>query len=131
MEWKKLTAFALLCCFLGFALNFVIFSFGYVALLGNVFLEQDPGWICKSLEAGSVNHKILNSFCEFGYGQFTTFPTTMIAIFYMFLNGLLWYGLIKKKLDVIYAWQIVYVLSSFALFFAHFYVSYLLISDVF
>ena len=124
MEWKKLTTFSLFCCFLGFALNFVIFSFGYLALHGNVFLGQDPGWICKSLEPGSGNYKFFISFCVLGYGQFTTFLTTMIAIFYMFLNGLLCYGLIKKKTNSIYVWQFCNILSIIALVFTLGFVSY-------
>ena len=125
--------FALFGACLGCILSSAIFSIGCAALFGNAYLGKDPsGWICKLVVPWqSQNYEIdlLNSICEFGFGNFTTTPTTVIALFYMVINVLLCYGMIKKNVDVIYVWQWVNVLTSFALFFTHGYVSYLLISD--
>ena len=116
-KWKTPVAF--FGAFLGFVLSSAIFCAGFV----------NSPWKC-SFGEGSFWLDLQIS-CTVIVALITTTPATVLSLSYMVINLLLWYGLIKKKLDVIYAWQIVNVLSSFALFFAHFYVSYLLISDVF
>ena len=117
-KWK--TPLAFFGAFLGFVLSSSIFYVGYV----------NSPWKCSfGEESFSQDLKIS---CTIVSEHITTTPATVFSLSYMVINVLLCYGLIKKKLDVIYIWQIVNVLSIFALFpVAHFYVSCLLISEIF
>ena len=116
-KWK--TLFVLFVAFLGFFISSAIFCVGYVASPWKCSFGEGSFWLDLQIS------------CTVICALITTTPATVLSLSYMVINVLLCYGLIKKKLDVIYAWQIVNVLSSLALFFAHCYVSYLLISDVF
>jgi hypothetical protein len=88
----KKTLFYLLVAFWGFVLSFAIFfvrplefSVGYASIFGNVYIgpEDSYGWICKS-----VMPLFLNSTCEICYGPYSTIPTTLIGLFGMVYNGL-------------------------------------------
>ena len=119
---------ALFASFWGLIQSISIFCFGLNAIIGN---EDPSGCVCKSVEPGSVYYEILNSFCELGYGARylvfnTAIPTTLIALVYMILNGLLCYGLIKKKRKFICIWQFGNYLLTIALLFIALYVSYFL-----
>ena len=116
-KWKP--PFALFGAFLGFVQSSTIFCLGLLAHLGNAHLGKDPSW------------RICNSSCTVVCALITATPSTVLSLSYMVINVMLCYGLIKKKLNVIYVWQIVNVISILALVFAHGYVSSLLISDVF
>ena len=126
--------FALLANAWGLVQSFVTFCLGLNAIVGNI----DPSvLICKpKVEPGSVFYDFINSFCELGYGTLylgvfnTTIPTTLIAVTYMILNGLLCYGLIEKKRKFICIWQFGNYLLTIALLFITVYVSYLLISEL-
>ena len=120
--------FALFASFFGLVRSFAIFCFGLKVIIGN---EEPSDLICKSVESGSMYDEFLNSLCELGYGTLylvfnTTIPTTLIALIYMIFNGLLCYGLIKKKPKFIYIWQLGNLLSTFGLLFIAVYVSYFL-----
>ena len=118
----------------GLIQSFVIFCFGFQTIIGN----GDPSvLICKpKVEPGSVFYDFINSFCELGYGTLylgifnTTVPTTLMAVTYMILNGLLYHGLVMKKRKFICIWQFGNYLLSIVLLFIAVYVSYLLISDL-
>ena len=111
-KWKP--PLAHFVAILGFVLSSAIFCAGYV---------PSP-WKC-SFGEGSFWEDLQIS-CTILSALITTTPaTTVISLFYMVINVMLCYGLIKKKLTVIYVWQIVNVLSILALVFAHGYVSYL------
>ena len=117
-KWKTPVAF--FGAFLGFVLSSAIFCAGFV----------NSPWKC-SFGDGSFSQDLKTS-CTIVSELVTTTPATVFSLSCMVINVLLCYGLIKKKLDVIYIWQIVNVLSIFALFpVAHFYVSCLLISEIF
>ena len=124
-----MVCFALFACFGGLVLTFATFCIGLKVIIGN---EDPSDLICKSVEPGSVYEEFLNSLCELGFvtlylgGHHTTIPTTLIALIYMIFNGLLCYGLIKKKPKFIYKWQLGNFLSTFALLFIAVYVSYFL-----
>ena len=120
--------FALFASFFGLVRSFAIFCFGLKVIIVN---EKPSDLICKSVESGSMYNEFLNSLCELGYGTLylvfnTTVPTTLIALIYMIFNGLLCYGLIKKKPKFIYIWQLGNLLSTFGLLFIAVYVSYFL-----
>ena len=124
----RMECFALFASFFGLVLSFAIFCFGLKVIIGN---EEPSDLICKSVESGSMYNEFLNSLCELGYGTLylvfnTTVPTTLIALIYMIFNGLLCYGLIKKKPKFIYIWQLGNLLSTFGLLFIAVYVSYFL-----
>ena len=123
---------ALFASFWGLIQSISIFCFGLNAIIGN---EDPSSCVCKLVEPGSIYYEILNSFCELGYGARylvfnTAIPTTLIALVYMILNGLLCYGLIKKKRKFICIWQFGNYLLTIALLFITVYVSYLLISEL-
>ena len=124
-----MVCFALFACFGGLVLTFATFCIGLKVIIGN---EDPSDLICKSVEPGSVYNEFLNSLCELGFvtlylgGHHTTIPTTLIALIYMIFNGLLCYGLIKKKRKFICIWQFGSYLLSIALAVIAAYVSYLL-----
>ena len=128
MIFFRMECFALLASFFGLVRSFAIFCFGLKVIIGN---EEPSDLDCKSVEPGSVYNEFLNSLCELGYGTLylgfnTTIPTILIALIYMIFNGLLCYGLIKKKPKFIYIWQFGNILSTFALLFIAVWVSYFL-----
>ena len=105
---------ALFASFWGLIQSISIFCFGLNAIIGN---EDPSGCVCKSVEPGSVYYEILNSFCELSYGARylvfnTAIPTTLIALVYMILNGLLIHGLIAEKPGFIHGYQIGNFLST-------------------
>ena len=123
----RMECFALFASFWQLVQSFSTFCFGLNAIIGN---EDPSGCVCKLVEPGSIYYEILNSFCELGYGALylvfnTAIPTTLIALVYMILNGLLCYGLIKKKRKFICIWQFGNYLLSIALAVIAAYVSYL------
>ena len=110
-KWK--TLFVLFVAFLGFFISSAIFCVGFVAAPWKCSFGEGPFSLDMQISCTTICALV------------TTTPATVVSLSYMVINVLLCYGLIKKKLGVIYAWQIVNFLSSFAMFFAHFYVSYL------
>ena len=120
--------------FMGIIKSFAIFYFGFNAIIRNddVGRPWDPSAYCKLVKPESLYYEFLNSLCEFGIDTLyllvfkNTVPATVIALIYMIFNGLLCYGLIKKKPKFIYIWQLGNLLSTFGLLFIAVYVSYFL-----
>ena len=134
MEWKK--AFALFAGSFGFFLNFALYWLDAVIMIGNPYVEQ----VCPNLGQGSVDVDswtrnsfsmllctYLDDFKSFGCDIFEAKAAAcLIGLFYMILNILLCVGLITKKPEFIYGYQIGNVLSTIALIVTLVYVSYLI-----
>ena len=117
---KCKTLFVLFVALLGFFISSAIFCVGFVAAPWKCSFGEGPFSLDMQISCTTICALV------------TTTPATVVSLFYMVINVLLCYGLIKKKLDVIYIWQIFNVFSIFALFpVAHFYVSCFLISKIF
>ena len=110
---KCKTLFVLFVALLGFFITSAIFCVGFVAAPWKCSFGEGPFSLDMQISCTTICALV------------TTTPATVVSLFYMVINVLLCYGLIKKKLGFIYAWQIVNFLSSFAMVFALFYVSYL------
>ena len=131
MEWKK--PFALFAGSFGFFLSLTLF------LLGGFWTDPRVAKDCPRLGQGCVDVKnwtqcnsfsilmctYLDDFKSFGYNYSeANFAIVFICLFYMTLNGLLIYGLIKP--EVIYRYQLGNFLSTIALISTLVYVSYLM-----
>ena len=119
---------------MGLIHSFATFILGLKHIIRNVDMGPDPSAICRLVKPESLYYEFLNSVCEFGIDTLylvifkTTIPATLIGLIYMIFNGLLCYGLIKKKPKFIYIWQFGNFLATIALVSIGVYVSYLLIS---
>ena len=118
---------------MGLIKSFAIFYFGFKAIIRNDDMGPDPSAICKLVKPESLYYEFLNSLCEFGIYTLhlvifkNTIHATLIALIYMILNGLLCYGLIKKKPEFMDGWYFGNLLATSALVWFGLYVSYLLI----
>ena len=134
MEWKK--PFALSAGSFGFFLSFAFYCFGVFWSRNphgeqNCFHMQQKNWSCADVGSWTCNGftgylcPYLEDFKSFGYDTFDAqTATVLIALFYMILNGLLCYGLIKP--EVIYRYHLGNAVSTIALMSTLVYVSYLI-----
>ena len=133
MEWKK--PFAL------FAGSFGIYLSSTLFLLGSFSTDPRVAQDCPRLGQGCVDVKnwthcnsfsmlmctYLDDFKSFGYDNVDANAAIVFTcFFYMILNGLLCAGLIKKKPEFIYRYQVGNLLSTVALIVTLVYVSYLI-----